>query len=100
MSEETQKPHYRGVTCLHCGQPIPLPPRVAALEVALTDGEPNRSRPATRRFAVWCRACRKEAPYSTGSIVDFQGLPGVIKPRPRPVVAPWRRNGFFERGTA
>ncbi|MFZ0213623.1 MAG: hypothetical protein WBE20_08315 [Candidatus Acidiferrales bacterium] len=87
----TEVAHFRGVACLHCGEPIHLTPRVAILEAALRGaaasgadaGEP-------RRFVTWCEACEREAPYFTNEVEDFDGSAATREHAQRPVVVPWR----------
>ena len=73
---------YRGVRCLSCRQPIPLPGIVLDIESSLIDhgsGLPHRD----RVFSLRCRACEREKPYRTSDIVDFEGTPTSRLFRPR-----------------
>lgn len=91
MSEGSEGAHFRGIPCLHCGEPIAVAPRVAELEARLraaTASEVGASEP--RRFVSWCMACGKEAPYLTNEIRDFDGVPASYPDLQRPVVVPWR----------
>ena len=58
MTLETERPTFRGVVCLHCKAPVPVPAIVRSLQAA--SGEENRpsenprsltfgARPATRK---------------------------------------------------
>jgi hypothetical protein len=91
MSEGTEVAHFRGIACLHCGEPIELAPRVAEMEVRLRAAATNgASASEPRRFVTWCTACGKEAPYLTNEIRDFNGVPASHPDYQRPVVVPWR----------
>ena len=79
MTHDTQKQSYRGVRCLSCQQPIPLPPILASADLARGDQQSNYSLdPHNRVFSIRCRACEKEKLYRTSDVADFEGMP---KPR-------------------
>lgn len=63
------KQSYRGVLCVSCRQPIPVPAIVVTME-AESDEEQH-----VRVFNLRCRACEKEQPYRSTDIVDFDGMP-------------------------
>jgi hypothetical protein len=65
MSEDVPKQSYRGVLCMSCRQPIPLPAIVLTLGVL--GGE--------RVFTLRCRACNRERPYRSVDIIEFEGVP-------------------------
>jgi len=76
MTVENVLQSYRGVHCLSCRQPIPLPSILskidsAALGNALEFGPANR----TRVFSLRCRACEREKPYRATDIMVFEGAP-------------------------
>jgi hypothetical protein len=78
MNLETAQQSYRGVRCLSCRQPIPLP-------AILTHSA--HEHPA-RVFSLRCRACEREKPYRTSEIMDFEGAPrtrvsGSRAPQPK-----------------
>jgi hypothetical protein len=79
MNQDVTKESYRGVLCMSCRQPIPLPPIVIRMEVLPEDKALDKHE---RVFKLRCRACDKEKPYRSRDIVDFEGTP-----RPRvPIV--------------
>jgi len=72
--EETERQQYRGVVCLHCKAPIPVPSVVGLTRVApAEDGETPLAN--SQVFNVRCPACHKEKPYWTMEIVNFVGTP-------------------------
>jgi hypothetical protein len=64
------KQSYRGVLCVSCRQPIPVPAIVVTMEA-----ESNEEEQHVRVFNLRCRACEKEQPYRSTDIVDFDGMP-------------------------
>jgi hypothetical protein len=74
MIQEAAKQSYRGVRCLSCLQPIPLPAILTKLDESLQDSGAIHERP-TRVFSLRCRACEKEKPYRASDIVEFEGEP-------------------------
>ena len=76
MSPDAVQQSYRGVRCMSCRQPIPLPTILIEIDSrlrGLTAG--NAEEPATRAFSLRCRACEREKPYRMSEIVDFEGEP-------------------------
>jgi hypothetical protein len=69
MTQDT-KQSYRGVLCVCCTQPIPVPAFVVIAE-SPADEEQQR----VRVFSVRCRVCEKERPYRSTDIVEFEGAP-------------------------
>jgi hypothetical protein len=65
MNSETVQQSYRGVRCLSCRQPIPLP----AILTHSAHEHPGRV------FSLRCRACEREKPYRASEIMDFEGSP-------------------------
>jgi len=82
MMQEISKQSYRGVLCMSCRQPIPLPEIVIRMAV-LPDPEEAEATPEPREhvFSLRCRACHREKPYRSLDIVEFDG-----EPRPRPSI--------------
>ena len=72
--EETQHQQFRGVVCLHCKAPIPVPAVVGRTGVDLREGE-EALQGNSQVFAVRCPVCLKEKPYWTKEIVTFEGIP-------------------------
>jgi len=85
MTLETERQHFRGVICLHCKSPIPVPAIVGAQENAIQGEERAESSQANSRvFTLRCSNCHKEKPYRTREIVDFDGAPEMKMPFTRP----------------
>ena len=86
MTLETERQTFRGVVCLHCKAPIPVPAIVSNLQ-ASPDEEAGLSPRKSQVFNLRCSSCHKEKPYRTREIVDFEGTPeGPGTPeRPAPV---------------
>jgi hypothetical protein len=67
---------YRGVLCLHCRQPIPLP--AAVTRRVAEGGEKGQdffSEMGPRVFTLRCRACHGEGLYAESKFVDCEGTP-------------------------
>src|SRR6266700_3623907 len=85
MTQDTAQKSFRGVKCLHCKQPIPIPALVAR-----TEAEPPASETMPGRhqkcqvFHLRCSACGKEKPYKIGEILEFEGEPTDRTPRAQP----------------
>lgn len=80
MTIESDRPTFRGVVCLHCRAPIPVPNIVRMLLADESDGldsPPQKS----QVFNLRCPACHKEKPYRTVEIRDIEGTPEGT-PRP------------------
>ena len=70
------KQQYRGVLCIHCRQPIPLPTTVsrrAAEHEGMESGEAQDHGP--RVFTLRCRVCGEEGLYSESKFIDCEGAP-------------------------
>lgn len=82
MVAEIVKQSYRGVLCMSCRQPIPLPEIVIRMEV---HSDAKVSEAASDQhghvFSLRCRACNREKPYRSSDIVELEGTP-----RPRPSI--------------
>ena len=65
MNVEAVRQSYRGVRCLSCRQPIPLP----AILSHSAHEHPGRV------FSLRCRACEREKPYRASEITEFEGAP-------------------------
>lgn len=87
MTIETERPTFRGVVCLHCKAPVPVPAIVSSLQAA-NDG--NESSPRKSQvFNLRCPSCHKEKPYRTREIVDFDGTPETAMTPERPAPVRW-----------
>lgn len=72
MTQDVAKESYRGVLCMSCRQPIPLPAIVIRMEVLPEDKQSQRRELV---FKLRCRACDREKPYRSRDIVEFEGTP-------------------------
>lgn len=78
MTLEMEHQTFRGVVCLNCKAPIPVPSIV--WENSLVPQEITLERGRASVFNVRCASCHKERPYRTSEIVTFDGLPLPIAP--------------------
>jgi hypothetical protein len=84
MTHEIQERTYRGVLCMSCRQPIPLPEMLANMDTEFRNQAPGVSlEHPTRVFKLRCRACYREKPYLASEIMDFEGEPRAAVSRPR-----------------
>lgn len=72
MTMEAERQTFRGVICLHCKAPIPVPAIVSNLQASANEGTESSQR-KSQVFNIRCPQCHKEKPYRTREIVDFQG---------------------------
>ena len=86
MTIETEPQTFRGVVCLHCKAPIPVPAIVGSLQDSSNAGE-ALSQKKSQVFNIRCPQCHKEKPYRTREIVQFDGTPemAMLPQRPAPV---------------
>jgi hypothetical protein len=76
MSQHVAEQSYRGVRCMSCRQPIPLPAFLIETDSRLRGLSAQRAdEHSTRVFSLRCRACEREKPYRTCDIQDFEGTP-------------------------
>jgi len=73
MTQDVPKQSYRGVLCMSCRQPIPLPAIVLTLGIEPRGGEESSG--PERVFTLRCRACGRERPYRSTEVVEFEGTP-------------------------
>src|ERR1700688_2218680 len=92
MTVETERQQFRGVACLHCKSPIPIPSVVGSTRVTLRDGAES-SEENSQVFNLRCPTCHKEKPYWTREIVNFEGTPELTIPPAQPVSAHFFRQG-------
>jgi hypothetical protein len=90
--EETERQQFRGVVCLHCKAPIPVPAVVGSTRVALREGT-EFSQGNSQVFNVRCPACHKEKPYWTREIVNFERTAEITFPFARPASVRMLRQG-------
>ena len=88
MTTEMERPTFRGVVCLHCKTPIPVPAIVGSLQAYSPEDVESLQRKA-QVFNVRCPHCLKERPYRTREIVDFEGTPEKLMFRDRPTPMRW-----------
>ena len=74
---------YRGVSCVRCGEPIPVSPKV----ISLQDEIENRETNAPHAFIARCRLCEHESVYAIGEVHIFDGEPRKRISRSRAVGA-------------
>jgi hypothetical protein len=87
MNYEAMSTGYRGILCLYCSQPIPIPARAKRVESASHKPQPDNAREEQPQVILLrCRRCEKEAPYGIAEIVDFKGPLKPVGPR-RPRLA-------------
>jgi len=76
MNVEAILQSYRGVRCLSCRQPIPLPAILIEMDSTLRSEQPHSVHEHPKRvFSLRCRACEREKPYRASDIMDFEGAP-------------------------
>ena len=88
MTIESDCPTFRGVVCLHCRAPIPIPNIVRMLLAAESGGLDSPSR-TSQVFNLRCPACHKEKPYRALEIRDFEGTPEGTQLPPGPYSVRW-----------
>jgi hypothetical protein len=62
---------YRGVSCVRCGEPIPISAKVASLQ----DETENRGTNPPHAFIARCRLCEYETVYTISDVQGFEGEP-------------------------
>jgi hypothetical protein len=98
MNQEKAKQTYRGVRCLSCRQPIPLPGILRKLGCDLDEKDPGAvPEHAALVFSLRCRACEREKPYRTTDILDFEGEPRNRNFRPRVIQRQEHRSESYSR---
>jgi hypothetical protein len=95
---DDEKQHYRGVLCLCCRQPIPLPAILISMESRLAECDPFFEEEHSHRvFTLRCRACEKEMPYRTSAILDIEGTPKLRHSQLRRQAQLLRENRLLSR---
>jgi hypothetical protein len=87
MTLETEHQTFRGVVCLHCKSPVPVPGIVGSLLDANDESEAFQRK--SQVFNLRCPSCHKEKPYRTREIVDFEGTPEAAVAPERPAPLGW-----------
>jgi len=62
---------YRGVSCVRCGDPIPVSARVASLQDQIAQREAH----APHAFVARCKLCEHESVYAVRHVQWFNGEP-------------------------
>jgi hypothetical protein len=88
MTIEKESTIFRGVVCLHCKTPIPVPAIVSDVLASSAD-DVELLQKKSQVFNVRCPYCLKEKPYRTREIVDFEGTPEKLMFRDRPTPMRW-----------
>lgn len=73
------KKSYRGVSCIRCGEPIPVSAKVVSLQDELDNADPNES----HTFIARCGLCESESVYSRRDLKRFDGDPKKQARKPR-----------------
>jgi hypothetical protein len=72
------KQKYRGVLCIHCRQPIPLPATVSRMAVDSEDGHAGKDHEqGPRVYTLRCRVCQGEGVYTESKFIDCDGAPRI-----------------------
>ena len=83
------QPTFRGVSCRFCRKPIRLSATFIQREITINQaGSSLGQELCSRVFAMRCRACRGEAIYALGHIVNFLEGPGEPSRGTRSVAEP------------
>jgi len=94
MTIETERQTFRGVACLHCKAPIPVPAIVGTFRESSDEESSQRK---SQVFTIRCPKCHKEKPYRTKEIVEFAGNPeSAMTPEP-PSPVRWYPNDGLAR---
>src|SRR5580700_4586276 len=88
MTIETERPTFRGVVCLHCKAPVPVPAIVSSLQTATSEGD-ELSQRKSQVFNIRCPQCHKEKPYRTREILEFEGTSETAVLQERPALFRW-----------
>jgi hypothetical protein len=76
MSQQAVQQSYRGVRCMSCRQPIPIPTFLIETDSRLRGLSSHQAdEHSTRVFSLRCRACEREKPYRISDVTDFEGEP-------------------------
>ena len=70
------KQQYRGVICIHCGQPIPLSPSAELKQIKFKKhGQSDMGDFSVFSITLRCRACHGEGIYTHSDVIDLDGTP-------------------------
>jgi hypothetical protein len=62
---------YRGVSCLRCGEPIPVSAKIVSPQDQIESSQTD----APGAFVARCRVCESENVYLIGALKTFGGEP-------------------------
>lgn len=100
MTIETEHPTFRGVVCLHCKAPIPVPAIVGSLQASGNEATESSQR-KSQVFNIRCPQCHKEKPYRTREIVEFEGTTETAMTPASPAPLHWyAQNGLTRAAKA
>jgi hypothetical protein len=100
MNQEA-KQQYRGVLCIHCRQPIPLPTTVSRRTAANKDENSGDAHDAGPRvFTLRCRVCQEEGLYTESKFIDCEGTPRTRPSRGRKASPLLKDNGDLSRAAS
>lgn len=92
------KQYYRGVLCLHCRQPIPLPAGVKRRDAEGKEAQAVLGDDfGPRVFTLRCRACQGEGLYTESKFIDCEGTPRMRHTQPRKASPMSSRPGGLSR---
>jgi hypothetical protein len=94
MMTTTERPTFRGVVCLHCKAPVPVP---AIVDTQNANDATESSSRKSQVFNLRCPCCHKEKPYRTREIVDFEGIPETASFPPASAPVSWYPQGGFAK---
>src|SRR4029077_5858977 len=78
------KQQYRGVLCIHCRQPIPLPTNISRRAAEPEGRESSQAQDhGPRVFTLRCRACGEEGLDTESKFIDCEGIPRTRVSRSR-----------------
>ena len=93
MTQDVIKQSYRGVRCLSCRQPIPVPAILAKADATVRPIECIGGGELYARLQPAMPRLEPEKPYSASDIVEFEGLPRPRILHTRPTQSNNRRPG-------
>jgi hypothetical protein len=70
------KQQYRGVLCIHCGQPISLSPSAELKQIKFKKhGQSDMGNFSVFSITLRCRVCHGEGVYTHSDVIDLDGTP-------------------------
>ena len=71
--------NYRGLSCVRCGEPIPVSAKIVSLQDRIAWGDTD----VPYAFVLRCKACQFESVYEIKDVQRFDGEPRGRKVRAR-----------------